>query len=633
MKHKTTGEYRIWQNKGVLIADPSKPYIEIHAAARDVTESRKLEEELRHQGLHDPLTGLPNRALGMDRLTTALARTSRSEDQVGVFFLDIDMFKLINDSLGHAAGDQALIGFGQRVKSALRPGDTIARMGGDEFIVISGSLGSEEDAMRLAKRIKSSLEQPFVLSDKEIALTTSIGIVMGASQDAAEDLVDRADRSMYAAKAGGRADITVNAGQEFVRDTSLFDLGIELRNAIGAGELRLHYQPIVDVRTRKVVSVEALVRWQHSTRGLLRPGDFLPIANQAGLSEQIDRWVIYHAAAQARAWQAHDLFFDVAVNISPSLFLSTQLVEIVMDSLRQTGLDPTRLELEIPESLTSHDPQLVASHIQLLSSMGVTFSVDDFGSGQSFLSYLKRFPINKLKLDRSFVENVSSSAEDALIVRGVIDLAHSLGMVVVAEGVEDVEQLAFLRTHGVDEVQGFLLCEPRPAEDCEPILSMTDPFAPFFDVGPNSLDSMTSDTASGFTLLDTPVADGPPVHILVVDDDASTRTLIVRTLAREGFACIEARSGEEAIQLLNTHRPDAILLDLSMGGMSGQEVLTSIRSDVRRSTVPVLVVSGHNDSEHRIWTLNHGADDFIPKPFDARELAARVGSAIRRGHA
>jgi diguanylate cyclase (GGDEF)-like protein len=388
---------------------------------------------------------------------------------VAVLFMDLDNFKYVNDSLGHETGDELLVKVARRIERSLRPGDTAARFGGDEFIVLLEDIAGAEDAIRAAERIVNELRDPLVLVGQEVSVGASIGIALSRPADVAGDgnLLRNADAAMYAAKQGGKATYRVFDPSMNKEARVRLRLENELRAALERGEFAIHYQPKVELKTGRIVGFEALVRWHHPTRGLVDPDHFIPIAEEIGLISPIGRWVLERACRQAKGWhEAHpDLPpLTLAVNLSPRQFQRPDLVEEVGEVLRETGLDPGALELEITEGVAMEDAPSTLTTLYKLKGLGAKLSIDDFGTGYSSLSYLKRFPVDYLKLDRSIVEGLDQDPRNNAVASAVIVLAHSLGQRVIAEGVETEEQLGRLRLLGCDIGQGYLFAESGPNE-------------------------------------------------------------------------------------------------------------------------------------------------------------------------
>ncbi|QIN78224.1 EAL domain-containing protein [Rubrobacter marinus] len=435
---------------------------------KDVTERKELEEKLAHQAFHDPLTDLPNRSLFLDRVDHALKRAKRRGDGVAVLFMDLDNFKVINDSLGHEVGDELLVSVAGRLQSCLRPADTAARLGGDEFVVLLEDVEGPEEATRVATRIEEALRAPFWVGGHNLFVTTSVGVALGGTDgERAGDLLRNADLAMYRAKDGGKNNHAVF--EPGMNERALERLGMEadLRRALDREEFRVHYQPKVSVRTGRIVAHEALVRWEHPERGLVPPAEFIPLAEETGLIVPLGRWVLGEACRQAKEWQSWyptDPPLAMSVNLSAAQFKRPDLGASVAKVLDDTGLDPRDLILEITESMVVEDVTAALVTLRELKALGVKIAVDDFGTGYSSLSYLKRFPVDYLKIDRSFVEGLGRDPKDEGIVSASIELAHALGLEAIAEGVETASQLERLRVLGCGLAQGFFFQKPFPRD-------------------------------------------------------------------------------------------------------------------------------------------------------------------------
>jgi diguanylate cyclase (GGDEF)-like protein/PAS domain S-box-containing protein len=457
----------------VVVRTPTGKPIAVVTTCEDVTERRRTEDRLRRDALYDALTGLPNRALLMDRLGRALRRANRQpQARFAVLFLDLDRFKLVNDSFGHEVGDQLLVQVARRLEGSLRPSDTVCRFGGDEFVLLAEDIEDLGDVVQIAERAQKELSQSYRLGAQEVFISASIGIALGRSTygDASEVLRD-ADTAMYRAKAQGKARYAVFQDEMYAGARELLSLDTELRRGLERGELVIHYQPIVSLLTGRAVTVEALVRWQHPKRGLLLPDQFIPFAEETGLILPLGEWVLRAACAQARAWQDAGLpGLRVAVNISSRQLRQENFTTIVRAALQATGLDPRSLDLELTESVLIDDPTESARRVAEVKALGVKIALDDFGTGYSSLNYLRRLPVDTLKIDRSFVQDIATGQRDAAIAAAVIAMARTLELGMVAEGVEAREQLTFLREVGCEQVQGNLLSVPLPAEDVERIV-------------------------------------------------------------------------------------------------------------------------------------------------------------------
>ncbi|HEY3268781.1 MAG TPA: EAL domain-containing protein [Armatimonadota bacterium] len=445
----------------------------------DITERKTLEERLTYQAFHDPLTNLPNRALFLERLSRALARADRTRKPVGVLFLDLDNFKVINDSLGHAVGDQLLVAVARRIEGCLRAGDTAARFGGDEFTVITEEIHDVNDGVRVAHRILTEVQKPFVLGTREVFISPSIGIALtGMEPTLPEDMVRNADAAMYEAKTRGKARCEVFHPRLNMHALQRLELENDLRRALERGEMEVHYQPTISLRTGQMVGVEALARWRHPTRGFVSPAEFIPLAEQTSLVVPIGRWVLQEACAQMRAW--HDLRPDsarlhVAVNLSARQFQDHSLVEDVARVLRSTGISPQALTLEITESVIMEEAESTIATLTALKHLGVRLAIDDFGTGYSSLSYLKRFPMDFVKIDRSFIDGLGANADDTVIVSATISLSHALGLSVIAEGAETADQVDHLTRIGCDLAQGFFFARPLAPRDLAAYLAARQP--------------------------------------------------------------------------------------------------------------------------------------------------------------
>jgi diguanylate cyclase (GGDEF)-like protein len=437
--------------------------------ARDETNERAIEAQLLHQARHDPLTGLANRVLLVEQLQDALQYAARVRSRVALLFLDVDNFKIVNDSLGHDAGDQLFAAAARRVERVLRTGDTLARFGGDELAVVCTDVNDADEARALAERIARVFDEPFALDATEVFISVSMGISLseGAS-DTPERLLRDADAAMFTAKELGRDRVEVF--DDFMRERAVERLEIEksLRRALLRDELRVHYQPVVEFDCSEVMGFEALLRWQHPERGLLGPGDFLSVAEDTGLIVPIGAWVLHEVCRQAAEW-ADSAPVDtrplaVAVNLSARQLAHPDLVATVAEALALTGLPPQLLILEITESVLMTDRELAVTILHALRSLGVRLSIDDFGTGQSSLGYLKTLPVDSLKIDRSFIDGLGSDPDDSAIVAAVVSMGHALGLTVTAEGIETPLQLSELRSLGCDLGQGFYFARPQPSE-------------------------------------------------------------------------------------------------------------------------------------------------------------------------
>jgi len=477
-------EYRIMHQDGgfrwmlcrglALFGALSKPY-RMAGSQSDITLRKRLEEQLIHKAMHDELTGLPNRALFMDRLNIVLEQIKGHRDGgTSVMFLDIDHFKVINDSLGHAKGDALLVAFSQRLDKCLRPGDTVSRFGGDEFAILIDGIDLIDEVKKIADRISLSLKKPFLLDERELFATASIGVVFTDSgNQSAEDILRDADIAMYHSKNNGRSRYEIFRPEMREHTLKRLQQEGEIRRALSNREFILHYQPVFVSDSRQMVGFEALIRWQHPTRGLLAPVEFMDVAEQSGLIIQIGEWVLRTACAQARAWNnAVGKPLKMAINLSPSQLNDKNLVALVKATLEESGLPAHCLEVELTESTALQNIEHTIEILQALQQMGVSIAVDDFGKGYSSLDYIKNLPSNTLKIDRSFITDLSKSGSESevAIVSAMVTMAHQLHLKVTAEGVETEEQLRLLTQMNCDQIQGYYMSKPVPVQEIELLL-------------------------------------------------------------------------------------------------------------------------------------------------------------------
>ncbi|MCE5314994.1 MAG: EAL domain-containing protein [Armatimonadota bacterium] len=442
------------------------------AIKRNVTEKKIYEKQLDHLAHHDHLTDLPNRLMFSDRLTQCIAQAARKGEKVAVLFLDLDQFKMINDTLGHTTGDILLKSVSERLQRCTREADMIARMGGDEFTAILCDIAAASDVEAITKRIIDVFSNPFIIAEKELFVTVSIGVGIYPTDGAdVETLVKNADSAMYRAKEHGRNNCQFFNKAHNAAVAKRMQIENSMRSAIERNEFILHYQPRTDITTENILGAEALIRWHHPKLGLVPPSQFIPIAEENGLIIPISDWVMGTACAQNKLWQTKGLSpITIAVNVSARHFLQDNLVDTVRETLEVTGLQPDHLELELTESVLMHSIDIAVSTLYKLKDMGLKLSVDDFGTGYSSLTYLKRFPIDTVKIDQSFIRDLTTNPDDAAIARAVIAMAQSLKLKVIAEGVETLEQLQFLAGMGCDEIQGYFVSRPVASDEFESIL-------------------------------------------------------------------------------------------------------------------------------------------------------------------
>ncbi len=463
VQHKQEG--KIYELTTTPFPSTSDREYYIHVA-RDITTQKEYEKQLEYQATHDLLTGLPNRVLLKDRLDQAIHYAQRSERIVALVLLDLDRFKVVNDTLGHALGDDLLCQVAARLRSAVRDTDTVARFGGDEFVVLLTQVAAYDDVNTVLNNILLMLSTSYQFGDRRFNLSASMGVSLypNNSQDGAT-LIRYADIAMYQAKKTGNR-VCYYDSEMGLAGLDTLELENDLHQAIDNNELCLYYQPKIDLTAGTIAGCEALLRWQHPTRGMISPGKFIPIAEQTGLIVPIGRWVMEEACRQSLAWQAEGLpLIRIAVNLSARQFRQGDLAATVMEVLQGAGLSPDLLELELTESMIMDDPERARITLQELKNIGVHLSLDDFGTGYSSLNYLRRFPVDSLKIDQSFIHDVITDPSGASVVASIVDIAHNLGLAAIAEGVETEEQLEFLIANECDAVQGYFFSKPLPATE------------------------------------------------------------------------------------------------------------------------------------------------------------------------
>jgi diguanylate cyclase (GGDEF)-like protein/PAS domain S-box-containing protein len=583
----------------------------VSAAIRDITDRKHAEAAIAHQATHDSLTGLPNRVLLEDRLQQAIARSQRDGTTVAVLFIDVDRLKVINDTRGHAVGDQLLCGVARRLQSAIRPTDALARLGGDEFVIVSEGFPVATGPTPLVERVSQVLSVPMEVDDIAVPVTVSIGVASAGPGGETGTLLRDADAAMYQAKEAGRNQYVLFDESLRARTSERRATEDALRGALDAGELAVHYQPVVELTAGRVVGVEALVRWRHPELGWLLPLDFIGIAEETGVIVELGAQVLRRACTDVAGWsRAHPEFgpLSVSVNLSARQLTQPQLVDIVSSALVTSGLLPGQLCLELTESVLLDDARSSTKVLTELKDLGVRIGVDDFGTGYSSLTYLQQFPVDTLKVDRSFVEGLGDSGAlggDRAIVAGVIDLAHAFGLTTVAEGVETAEQLAALRELGCEQAQGFLWSAALPEPQVRAWIlrhAEVHPVVPQTECGPG----MTS--------------------VLVVEDEEPLRELASELLGADDRFCVvgRARDGREAIALARHHQPGVVLLDLAMPGIGGLEALPLIRAVSPGASV--IILSGLDDPDVRDRARNAGAAGFLVKEGGLVDLADQLAA-------
>lgn len=570
----------------------------------DISERKRYLEQLERKSNFDDLTGLPNRNLLQDRLSHLLDHRRGEGEEVAVLMLNLDRFKSLNDTLGRGAGDQVLQEMARRLGARVRRMDTLARLGSDEFVIVAEAGESEVAAM--VKPLLATLEEPFLVAGREFFLTGSIGIAIHPRDGAeGEILLQNAAAAMYRAKAAGGDRFQFYAAEMNARSLERLDMENGLRRAIDRDELVLHYQPQVNLRTGEIIGAEALVRWLHPEKGLVMPGDFIPLAEESGLIVPLGDWVMRRACAQNKAWQDEGLPpVTVAVNLSARQFAAQDVVQMAGAILAETGLAPNYLELELTESAVMADADAFIHATERLKGLSITLSIDDFGTGFSSLSHLRRFAIDRLKIDQSFVRDVATDPNSAAIALAVISLAHSLKLSAIAEGVETEAQLNFLRARGCDEMQGFHFSRPVPAADFGRMLRERRKLALSADV-----------PAPGRTLL-------------IVDDESGILSSLRRLFRREGYNLLTAESGMAGLEVLAGTEVGVVISDARMPGMSGGEFLGKVR-ELHPDTVRMML-SGYTDLKAVTSAVNRGElFCFLTKPWDDAELLETVRDAFR----
>jgi diguanylate cyclase (GGDEF)-like protein/PAS domain S-box-containing protein len=465
------GTLRWVRVRGRVQLDDSGRAARLLGTAQDITERKTAHDALLHQAYHDPLSGLPIRPLFLDRLGQALRRLSRTASTLAVIYLDIDRFKVINDSLGRAVGDQLLLAMATRLMEIVRPGDTLARIGGDEFVILCEGLSGDAEAVGIAERVREALTEPLAWDSGELVLSVSAGVAVSTSPSVnPEALLRDAEAAMYRAKSEGRARSAVFAETMRAKAIGRLDTEISLRQSILDGDLRVHYQQIVTLADSEILGHEALVRWAHPTRGLLGPDQFLDVAEETGLIVPLGAWVLREACRQAKEFQTRDPMWSrltMSVNLSGAQLGQSDLIGMIASAVRDADLKAEHLQLEMTESILMDDAAATITILKTLKGLGVRLSIDDFGTGYSSLAYLRRFPVDVLKIDRSFVSGLGKDLEDSAVAAAVVSLADTLGITAVAEGVETPLQRDCLIGLGCSRAQGFLFARPMPASECE----------------------------------------------------------------------------------------------------------------------------------------------------------------------
>jgi diguanylate cyclase (GGDEF)-like protein/PAS domain S-box-containing protein len=585
------------------------------AVARDITERKDAEQRLLQLSHFDTLTGLPNRTQFYHALTRAIHQAGEQHWAVGVLFLDLDRFKTVNDTLGHALGDAVLQQFANRLVDCLRVRDTIARFGGDEFAAILMLPEGAQNTIAVVDKLREAMRKPFVVDGHEITLTASIGATVypDDAQDA-DTLIKYADNAMYRAKEAGSDAFRFFTTEMHAQSLARMDLENALRRAIDNGEFVLYYQPKVNIASGRISGAEALIRWKRPGHGMVSPALFVPVLEETGLVQRVGAWVIDEACRQIAQWsQSGAGAVQVSVNVSGVQFFTGDVEGEVRAAIAKHGITPELLELELTESSLMSNAEETISVLRNLKALGVDISVDDFGTGYSSLAYLKRFPIDKLKIDIAFVREVTSNPDDAAIVLAIISMAHSMQLKVVAEGVEREAQLAYLKRHECDDIQGFYFSRPVEAQEFEAMVHQG-----------RCLEATAED------------APAQEKTLLIVDDDVFMLDVLSDFLAQDGYRILTAQTAAEGFDILARHQVQVILCDQCMPMMSGTEFMERVKN-LAPDTFRIML-SAYADLKPIMAAINHGAiDRFYTKPWKGAVLREniregfRLHSQVRRG--
>ncbi|WP_407970542.1 EAL domain-containing protein [Burkholderia pyrrocinia] len=580
----------------------------LRGIVQDITERKMQQGRIEYLANHDALTGLPNRNLLSDRMEQAMSHARRTGHLIAVMVLDLDRFKHINDTFGHSVGDGLLRAVSARLKASVRDGDTVARLGGDEFVVMLVNLSSATDADAVARKVLNTFGAPFMLDGHDLHVTTSIGVSVCPTDGAdAETLLKTADAALYCAKERGRNGYSFYTHELGARVEEQAELENALHEAVANGELELYYQPKVDLKTGQISGVEALIRWRRPGIGVIPPDRFIPIAEETGLILPIGEWVLRTACAQAVAWcQDGHPPLRIAVNLSARQFRQQNMADVVHRALRDTGLAPAWLELELTESVLMQDRNAIAHTLRELKALGVVLSLDDFGTGYSSLSYLKDLPIDVVKIDKSFLSDVTTSAEGASLTRSIIAMAESLHMETVAEGVETEAQLSFLNRHRCHAMQGY--CFSHPVTGAE-----------------------IADMLSAGSELPEHCRQRELLHrtLLLVDHDPAVLQTLRQALGRDGYEVLGTTDPAEALDLLAQHRVGVIVSDFRMPSLSGIDLLQRVKAlypDIVR-----ILLSGYGEGQSIAATPGDGSvQKLLIKPWDVALLRQHIAESFKR---
>jgi diguanylate cyclase (GGDEF)-like protein/PAS domain S-box-containing protein len=571
----------------------------------DISEQKRYETELAYNASHDVLTGLPNRSLLEDRLNQGCRISQRYNRSLAVMFIDLDGFKPINDTMGHGVGDQILVEVARRMSQQVRPGDTVARLGGDEFVIVLPDLARDEDVLLVAERLIDGLARPYRAQDMDIHITASIGITLSdGSIDQPMQLIQQADLAMYKAKQQGRNNYqwyTTDLNQKVSERVALRN---ELQKAIKSENFELYYQPQIDARSGEVTGVEALLRWHHAEHGMIPPAQFVPVAEDTGQIIPLSLWVLSTACKQIRRLNEQGFNLVVAVNVSPLQFQRANFIDSIRKALHDSQLPATRLELEITETVLLENAERAIHILQTLKGLGVRLAIDDFGTGFSSLNYLKRLPIDKVKIDHSFVQEIISDRHDAAITQGIISMAHHLNLKVTAEGVENEPQYAFLKKNHCDEFQGFFFAKPMPFAQLQQFIGQRQSPVPVL-----------------------PKTDDKLQTLLLLDDEENILRALTRVLRRDGYRIFTANQAQDAFELLAKHDVQVVISDQRMPEMNGTEFLSRVK-DLYPDTIRI-VLSGYTDLKSVTDAINQGAIyKFLTKPWDDEQLRNNISQAF-----
>ncbi len=603
LRCKDGSTVQVEEHRQALHADADWTIVTV---VRDITERKEAEQRLTHLAHHDPLTGLPNRTLFYDTLKRTLAMAREGGWPVAVLFVDLDHFKNVNDTLGHAIGDDLLLQFSNRLSGCVRVRDTVGRLGGDEFALILTMQDGQQGAALVAEKIRDVLRAPFQLQGHEASISASIGITVHPDDSSDPDtLIKYADTAMYQAKHAGRDTYRFFTAQMNTAVLARLNLEIALRKAVEHGEFVLHYQPKVHLASGRVAGMEALLRWERPGHGLVPPDAFIPALEETGLIVTVGAWVIGEACRQVGAWLRSPAgAVQVSVNVSGRQFAEGDLHGAIVKGLAAHAIPSELLELELTETSLMANTERTTSTLRKLKALGIQVSIDDFGTGYSSLAYLRRFPIDKLKIDIAFIRDVTTNPDDAAIVLAIINMAHSLKLEVIAEGVETAAQLAYLRQHRCDQMQGYHFSRPLAAAQVTELLLMK-------------------------TSLPRPKRAGRDEEtLLIIDDDPFMLDVLTNLFWRDGYRILAARSAAEGFDLLALNEVQVILCDQRMPNMSGTAFLERV-SEMYPRTFRI-VLSGHSDLPSIVDAVNCGAiARYYTKPWNNKQLRANVRAAFR----